>query len=257
MINAKDANNTFYLLNQKKDTPIIFIHGVGLNHTIWKPQIDAFNNTVIAYDILGHGKTPLSKDNLSFDDFSNQLINLINELEIKKIHLVGFSIGSLIARNFASKFNERLESLTLLCSIFQRNQEQQQIVKDRFELAKKSKSLSKQALKRWFTDDYLEKNPNIYEKISLILEENNMENFLKVYQLFVNHEDNEKFENINTKTLVMTGEGDIGSTPEMSKNLSNIINNSEVKIISKGKHLCSIECADDVNMAIKKHIQND
>ena len=257
MINAKDANNTFYLLNQKKDTPIIFIHGVGLNHTIWKPQIDAFNNTVIAYDILGHGKTPLSKDNLSFDDFSNQLINLINELEIKKIHLVGFSIGSLIARNFASKFNERLESLTLLCSIFQRNQEQQQIVKDRFELAKKSKSLSKQALKRWFTDDYLEKNPNIYEKINLILEENNMENFLKVYQLFVNHEDNEKFENINTKTLVMTGEEDIGSTPEMSKNLSNIINNSEVKIISKGKHLCSIECADDVNMAIKKHIQND
>ena len=257
MINAKDANNTFYLLNQKKDTQIVFIHGVGLNHTIWKPQIDSFNNTVIAYDILGHGKTPLSEDNLSFDDFSNQLINLINELEIKKIHLVGFSIGSLIARNFASKFNERLESLTLLCSIFQRNQEQQQIVKDRFELAKKSKSLSKQALKRWFTDDYLEKNPNIYEKISLILEENNMENFLKVYQLFVNHEDNEKFENINTKTLVMTGEGDIGSTPEMSKNLSNIINNSEVKIISKGKHLCSIECADDVNMAIKKHIQND
>ena len=257
MINAKDANNTFYLLNQKKDTPIIFIHGVGLNHTIWKPQIDAFNNTVIAYDILGHGKTPLNKDNISFDDFSNQLINLIDELKIKKIHLVGFSIGSLIARNFASKFNERLESLTLLCSIFQRNQEQQQIVKDRFELAKKSKTLSKQALKRWFTDDYLENNPNTYEKICLILEENNMENFLKVYQLFVNHEDKEKFENINTKTLVMTGEGDIGSTPEMSKNLSNIINNSEVKIISKGKHLCSIECADDVNMAIKKHIQND
>ena len=55
----------------------------------------------------------------------------------------------------------------------------------------------------------------------------------------------------------MTGEGDIGSTPEMSINLSKVINNSNVKIISKGKHLCSIECADDVNMAIKKHIQND
>ena len=257
MINAKDSKNTFYLLNQKKDIPIVFIHGVGLNHTIWEPQIDTFDNTVLAYDILGHGKTPLNKDNISFDDFSNQLINLIDELKIKKIHLVGFSIGSLIARNFASKFNERLESLTLLCSIFQRNQEQQQIVKDRFELAKKSNTLSKQALKRWFTDDYLENNPNTYEKICLMLEENNMENFLKVYQLFVNHEDKEKFENINTKTLVMTGEGDIGSTPEMSKNLSNIINNSEVKIISKGKHLCSIECADDVNMAIKKHIQND
>ena len=257
MINAKDSQNTFYILDKKTDVPIVFIHGVGLNHKIWEPQINVFENTFLAYDILGHGKTPLDKENLSFDDFSNQLINLIDELNIRRIHLVGFSIGSLIARNFASKYGDRLESLILLCSIFRRTEKQQQIVKDRFELAKKSKSLSKQALKRWFTDEYLEKNPNTFNKISSILEQNSMENFLKIYELFVNHKDDEQFEKIKTKTLIMTGEGDIGSTPEMSINLSKVINNSNVKIISKGKHLCSIECADDVNMAIKKHIQND
>ena len=257
MINAKDSQNTFYILDKKTDVPIVFIHGVGLNHKIWEPQINVFENTFLAYDILGHGKTPLDKEHLSFDDFSNQLINLIDELNIRRIHLVGFSIGSLIARNFASKYSDRLESLILLCSIFRRTEKQQQIVKDRFELAKKSKSLSKQALKRWFTDEYLEKNPNTYKKISSILEQNSMENFLKIYELFVNHKDDEQFEKIKTKTLIMTGEGDIGSTPEMSINLSKVINNSNVKIISKGKHLCSIECADDVNMAIKKHIQND
>ena len=257
MINAKDSQNTFYILDKKNDVPIVFIHGVGLNHKIWEPQINVFENTFLAYDILGHGKTPLNKENLSFDDFSNQLINLIDELNIRRIHLVGFSIGSLIARNFASKYSDRLESLILLCSIFKRTEKQQQIVKDRFELARKSKSLSKQALKRWFTDEYLEKNPNTYNKISSILEQNSMENFLKIYELFVNHKDDEQFEKIKTKTLIMTGEGDIGSTPEMSINLSKVINNSNVKIISKGKHLCSIECADDVNMAIKKHIQND
>ena len=257
MINAKDSQNTFYILDKKTDVPIVFIHGVGLNHKIWEPQINVFKNTFLAYDILGHGKTPLNKEHLSFDDFSNQLINLIDELNIRRIHLVGFSIGSLIARNFASKYSDRLESLILLCSIFRRTEKQQQIVKDRFELAKKSKSLSKQALKRWFTDEYLEKNPNTYNKISSILQQNSMENFLKVYELFVNHKDDEQFEKIKTKTLIMTGEGDVGSTPEMSINLSKVINNSNVKIISKGKHLCSIECADDVNMAIKKHIQND
>ena len=257
MINAKDSQNTFYILDKKADVPIVFIHGVGLNHKIWEPQINVFENTFLAYDILGHGKTPLDKENLSFDDFSNQLINLIDELNIRRIHLVGFSIGSLIARNFASKYSDRLESLILLCSIFRRTEKQQQIVKDRFELAKKSKSLSKQALKRWFTDEYLEKNPNTYNKISSILEQNSMENFLKIYELFVNHKDDEQFEKIKTKTLIMTGEGDVGSTPEMSINLSKVINNSNVKIVSKGKHLCSIECADDVNMAIKKHIQND
>ena len=257
MINAKDSKNTFYILNSKQDIPIVLIHGVGLNHKIWDPQINSFNNTVLAYDILGHGKTPLIKSDINFDDFSSQLLNLINELEFEKVHLVGFSIGSLIARNFACNNNNRLETLTLLCSIYQRSKEQQQIVNDRFELSKKSRSLSKQALKRWFTDDYINKNPNIYEKISSILEENNIENFLKVYRLFVEHRDNEKFENIKTKTLVMTGENDIGSTPEMSSKLSEKITGSKVKIINSGKHLCSIECADDVNNAIKEHIKNE
>ena len=254
MINASDSNGTFYILNQNQGTPIIFIHGVGLNHKIWKPQFDVFENTIVAYDILGHGQTPLESSNLSFDNFSRQLLNLIDELNFKKIHLVGFSIGSLIARNFAENYNERLESLTLLCSIFKRSKEQQQIVNDRFELSKKSRSLSKQALKRWFTDEYILQNPKIHEEISSMLNENNMEDFLKIYELFVKHKDNEKFENIKVKTLIMTGEFDSGSTPEMSKNLSKCIKNSKVKIIKNGKHLCSIECADEVNHAIKLHV---
>ena len=50
---------------------------------IWEPQIDAFDNNVLAYDLLDMVKHP-SKKNISFDDFSKQLINLINELNLKK-----------------------------------------------------------------------------------------------------------------------------------------------------------------------------
>ena len=76
MINAKDSYNTFYSLNQKSGIPLVFIHGVGLNNTIWEPQVNAFENSVLTYDILGHGKTPFSKDEISFDIFSDQLLNL-------------------------------------------------------------------------------------------------------------------------------------------------------------------------------------
>ena len=260
MINGTDSSGTFYLINKtNKKIPIIFIHGVGLTHEIWQPQFNYFkNNTIVSYDILGHGKTPLKKTNISFGDFSEQLITLINELKFDKIHLVGFSIGSLIARNFATKYNHRLQSLTLLGSIYKRSEEQQKIVNDRFNLAKNNLKLSKQALNRWFSDKYLNKNPNTYKKISSILEKNNMVNFLKVYELFVSHKNDENFKNIKIKTLVMTGENDIGSTVEMSKNLCDVINNSQLKVIKNGKHLCGIEYADDVNMAIENFInEND
>ena len=259
MINNTDPSGTFYLLNKKdQKVPLVFVHGVGLTHEIWKPQIDYFKDyTSLSYDILGHGKTPLKKTNISFDDFSEQLIKLINELNFQKIHLVGFSIGSLVARNFATKHNDRLQSLILLGSIYKRSEDQQKVVNDRFNLAKKNHTLSKQALKRWFTDKYLEKNPNTYEKISSILEGNNMENFLKVYELFVLHKNDENFKNIKVNTLIMTGENDIGSTVEMSKNLSNVIENSQLKVIKNGKHLCGIECADEVNMNIKNFIKDN
>ena len=55
----------------------------------------------------------------------------------------------------------------------------------------------------------------------------------------------------------MTGENDIGSTIEMSQELNKIIINSELKIIKDGKHLCGIECADDVNLAIKNFIDKN
>ena len=253
------ASGTYYFLNQKEQTiPIVFIHGVGLTYEIWQPQLDFFKgNSTLAYDILGHGKTPLNKQEVNFDDFSNQLIDLIDELKIDKIHLIGFSIGSLIARNFATKFNNRLQSLTLLGSIFKRSEQQQKIVNERFNQAKQELKLSKLALKRWFTDKYLENNPNTYEKISSILSSNNMSNFIKVYALFVNHKNDENFEKIKVNTLIMTGENDIGSTIEMSKELNKIIINSELKIIKDGKHLCGIECADDVNLIIKNFVNKN
>ena len=259
MVIGNTASGTFYVFNKKEQSiPIVFVHGVGLTYEIWQPQLDFFNGySNLSYDILGHGKSSLTKQNIRFDDFSDQLIELINELKIEKIHLVGFSIGSLIARNFATKYNDRLQSLILLGSIYKRSEQQQKIVNERFNQAKKELKLSKQALKRWFTDKYLKNNPDTFDKISSILSSNNMEYFLKTYELFVNHKNDEDFEKIKVNNLLMTGEYDIGSTIEMSQELNKVIKNSELKIVKDGKHLCGIECADEVNLNIKSFIEKN
>jgi pimeloyl-ACP methyl ester carboxylesterase len=163
----------------------------------------------------------------------------------------------LIARYFATKFSDRLKSLTLLCSIYKRSEEQQKIVNQRFEQAKKDLKLSRQALKRWFTDKYIENHPSIYDKISSILAANNMDHFLKVYELFVKHQSDEDFNKIQNHTLVMTGEYDIGSTVKMSQELNALIPKSQLKIIKDGKHLCGIECADDVNSSLNNFIKEN
>ena len=83
------------------------------------------------------------------------------------------------------------------------------------------------------------------------------ENFIKSYEVFANYKDNlENIKNIKTNTLIIAGSDDPGSTPEMSKNLNKDIQNSTYVEIKNGKHLCTIEYADEVNNAIMKHINN-
>ena len=258
MLEKVDTFGTCYSFKKinEKNT-IVFIHGVGLTKEIWDPQVNFFKNyNTLIYDLLGHGKTPLKKSKISFEDFCYQLLKLINELNLKKINLVGFSLGALIARQFAFKHVDRLNSLIIHGSIYKRTEEQKRVVRNRLEVAKMNKPASKHTtLRRWLSEDFTKKNPEIYKKKYSILIKNTHLDFLKSYEIFVNYvDDDDMLKKIDVKTLITTGENDVGSTPEMSRNLAKIINKSSFIEIKRGKHLCSIECADDVNIIFKKFI---
>ena len=189
-----DSFGTSYSLSKiNEKNPIVFIHGVGLTKEIWDPQINFFKDyNTLTYDLLGHGKTILKKSKVSFEDFSKQLVRLIDELNFNKIHLVGFSFGALIARHFASQHNDRLRSLIIHGSIYKRTEEQKRVVHNRFEVAKTGSPASKHtALRRWLSEDFSKKNPDIYKKIYSILEKNKLVDFLKCYEIFVNYADDD------------------------------------------------------------------
>ena len=255
-----DPNQNYHSFVDNNTEPLVFVHGVGLDHKMWDSQIKSLNNySTITYDLLGHGKTPYIKEEITLNDFSDQLDYLLKFLEIDKINLVGFSLGSLIALDFASKFQHKLKSLTVIGTTYKRTVEQKALIVERFKQAKLNKPISKQALNRWFTDEYLNNHPKIYDQFIKILTKDgdNHLNFLKAYKLFAYHQDNiDMIKNIKTKTLIMTGSGDTGSTTQMSKFLSNDLINSNFIEINNGKHLCSIECADDVNINLKNFINN-
>ena len=168
-------------------------------------------------------------------------------------------MGALVARHFASEHSNRLNSLVIHGSIYQRTEDQQRIVSNRYEVAKMGRPASKKAaLRRWLSNDFTKRNPNIYKKIYSILDQNNPKNFLKCYDLFVNFKDNDDIINkIEANTLILTGENDVGSTPEMTQRLSKQIQNSKTRIIKEGKHLCNIELAEIFNITIKEFIDNN
>ena len=258
---TQDLFETYYKYNKidEKD-PVIFIHGIGLNHGMWDDQINYFkNHNTIVYDLIGHGKTPIKKKSLTMKDFTKQLLKLVDGLNINKFHLVGFSLGSLIARDFASSYSNRLSSLIIFGTVYKRSEDEKRQIINRYEMMKLKKDITKKrALYRWFNEEFINKNELIYKKIYKMLENTKHETWLKIYKLFVHHEDDDmKIKQITANSLILTGENDIGSKPEMSKNISKLIRGSVLKIIKKGKHLCNIECSKDFNSTIKEFIDKN
>jgi len=261
MPNTSDAFKTYYKFNKiNENNPIIFIHGVGLSHRMWDDQIIYFRkfNTIV-YDLIGHNKTPLNQNRISMKNFNKQLLKLVDELNINKFHLVGFSLGSLIARDFASVHDDRLKSLTISGTVYKRSKDEKTQILNRYETMKlKKDNTKKRALYRWFTEEFIKKNPLIYKKIYSMLSDTDHETWLKVYKIFIDYEDDDiQIKQIKTNSLVLTGENDIGSKPKMSEKISKLIIGSQFKIIEKGKHLCNIECAEKYNITLKEFIQNN
>ena len=252
-----DSNQTFFKYNfLSKATPTIFIHGVGLDSSMWYPQKKYFQNkSIIFYDLLNHGKSKGNIKKLNFELFSNQLINLIHHLNLKKINLVGFSLGSLIAQHFTKKYNNKVQKLVLIGSVYNRTNKQIAIVKNRYKEASNGKSITKNSIHRWFNQDYLKKNKKVYDFFYTLLEKKNNKDFLIAYKLFV---ESDKylinFDKFKTSTLIMTGEKEVGSPPRMSEEIHKKIQNSKLYIIKNAKHGATIEKEYIVNNQISKFL---
>lgn len=95
--------------------PLILLHGNGESSEYFVHQIQHFSKQykVIAVDTRGHGKSPRGGDPFTIRQFARDLYEFMNEKDIGKAHILGFSDGGNIALAFALSHPERVERLIL------------------------------------------------------------------------------------------------------------------------------------------------
>lgn len=100
------------------DTPtLICLHGIGGDDQSFLPQSEFLSNhyRVVAWNMPGYrGSTAL--EDVSFAHLANSLFNLIDVLQLSRVHLTGQSIGGMIAQEFAYRFPQQVLSLVLIAT---------------------------------------------------------------------------------------------------------------------------------------------
>jgi len=98
--------------------PILLIHGITSSSRTWKrvmPRL-AEDHTVIAPDLLGHGRSAKPPGDYSLGAYASGIRDLLVALEIPRSTVVGHSLGGGIAMQFAYQFPERVGRLVLVDS---------------------------------------------------------------------------------------------------------------------------------------------
>ena len=106
---------SLHYLEKGQGKPLILLHGNGEDSSYFVYQVAYFSRfyRVIAIDTRGHGQSPRGTAPFSIQQFAEDLRGFLDQHEIPKAHILGFSDGGNIALTFALRYPERVDRLIL------------------------------------------------------------------------------------------------------------------------------------------------
>ena len=236
--------------------PLVLIHGVGLDHAMWDPVVEALatDRRVVRYDLLGHGRSPDPAGSRSMDDFVEQCLAVMDDHVDRIPDLAGLSLGGLIALGLAARHPGRLGRLALLNTVFDRTPDQVRVVRARLARteAEGRALVADLAIERWFASDWQAAHPEQVGAVRRCMLANDVAAYLKAYRVFVDGDSTMPVAaaNVTARALVMTGELDPGSTPAMSEALASAVADGVARILPGLRHLPPLEAPEAVVAAL-------
>lgn len=241
---------------------VILVHGVLMDHRMWAPQVAAFANDyrVCCIDMLGHGSAPNPPGVRTLDDFVAQLHEVVTHFSDNGAPVVGgFSMGGLITQAYAIRYHADLRGAMIMNAVYDRSAEQSAIVRQRSqEMCDVGVAAAlESANSRWFVAaDKQHRAPQI-EMILDWMRDGEFAAKVKAHQVFATSdtENTGKLQQIRCPTLVMTGDGDAGSTPAMAEQMAAELPDSELHVLDAQRHMMTVLDAARVNSIIGEFLR--
>jgi len=232
----------------KPGFPIVLIHGVGLDHTMWDAVVAALpHRRTITYDMIAHGHSRKPWGPYALSMFVDQLTTIVDALGTE-VDVVGFSMGALVAQGYALSAKQNLRRLVLVNGVHDRTDSERQAILDRVDEVRAGgyESTIEPALQRWFSPRFVATRPEVVDAVRHRLLRNDVRAYADAYEVFAtaDAELSRRATEISQPTLVATGADDQRSTPAMALVLAELLPNGRLEILPGLRHLTPLEAPD-------------
>lgn len=229
-------------------------HSLACNLHMWDEQMAGLTKKykVLRFDTRGHGLSGAPPGPYSLEQMADDVKGMLDALGIRQTHWVGLSMGGMIGETFALKYPGVFRSMVLADTTSRRPPNADQMWGDRITVAQTQgmEALVESTLARWFTEPYRNAHKDVMARIASDIRNTPVAGFVGCCQAIAKVDLLDRLKEIKCPALVMVGDQDHGTPPEMARQIHENLSGSELLIIPSAAHISNIEQTAVFNQAM-------
>ena len=242
--------------------PVVLIHGLSMDSSTWFNQVPLLSQKyqVIVFDNRGVGQTDTPQEDYSTEMMADDVVALLKFLNVDNAHIVGFSMGGMIAQTIALKYPKLVKSLVLNATATQFPARAKHLVQTWIRMLNENVSIETwmRDICLWvYTNEFFEDDETVTDLVNLALNNphpQSTQGFAGQVAALMQHDTRSQVSQISVPTLVLIGRDEIFIPIKYSEELAAKIPKAELVILERGGHNSLIEFPEQFNQAVMQFL---
>jgi 3-oxoadipate enol-lactonase len=237
--------------------PVVFIHGLGGDHSMWLYQVPAFCSRfpVITLDLRGHGHSTQPAADFGMADMAADVVRLLRALGVERAHVVGLSLGGMVAQQFALDHPLATASLVLADTLCAAPAGFEAVMRDavRFIEENTMAAVAQARITNAFSDAV---DPVVRGYLIDRVAQNDKVAYVRAARSAFGFSVAGRLAEITAPTLVIIGDQDRVTPPPLSEDLASRIPGARLARIAGAGHISNIERPHEFNRVVLEFLES-
>lgn len=231
--------------------PVVLIHGLGGDHTMWLYQVPAFcaRFPTVTLDLRGHGASTRPEPDFGVADMALDVVRLLRVLGVERAHLVGLSLGGMVAQQFALDYPLATASLVLADTLCGTPVGFESVMRDAFRFIEKNSmaAVAQTRITNAFSDAVA---PVMRGYLIDRVAQNDKTAYVRAARSAFGFSVGDRLAEIAAPTLVLIGDQDRVTPPALSEDIAARIPGARLARLAGAGHISNIERPQEFNRVV-------
>jgi 3-oxoadipate enol-lactonase len=247
-----------HVVDGPEDGPVVLLAGsLGSTHEMWEPQVAALAEhfRVVRYDHRGHGKSPVVPGPFELADLGGDVVELLDRLGVERAHVVGLSLGGMVAMWLAAHAPDRVDRVGLLCTSALLGPASAWMDRAAVVRAGGTGAVAAAVVERWFTPAFAEAHPDLIAQMQGMVAGTPPEGYAACCEVIARMDLTGDLAAVSAPTLVIAGADDPATPPVHAEAIVAGVAAGRLQVLDQAAHLASFEQAPAVNRLLLDHLR--